>query len=124
VLLWLLLPPLKSPVTRAAFERIRPGMTLAEVEEVLGGPPGHYETGEVDLDLSRGTGEFFNIHLSMEVLLGKRQFRHEWWKGDEGLAWVCFDEQGRVVTKEFTPGRRVPSSPWERVRLWLKRLGW
>jgi hypothetical protein len=43
VLLPLMLP-YRSPVTRAAHERIEEGMTQAEVEAILGGPPGDYRT--------------------------------------------------------------------------------
>jgi hypothetical protein len=103
----LLVPTRPKPVNRAAFEGIKPGMTLAEVETLLGGPPGNYRSGEVDLDLSGGSPEFDNVMNAMEVLLGERKVRHEWWQGDAGNAWVCFDEADRVVTKEFTPGKRV-----------------
>jgi hypothetical protein len=48
------------------------------------------------------------------------KFRHEWWQGDKGTAWVCFDEQDRVVTKEFTPGLPVNRSFLEMLR---RRLG-
>ena len=34
-----LVRPLRCPVNRAAFERIKVGMTRAEVEAILGGPP-------------------------------------------------------------------------------------
>jgi hypothetical protein len=98
-------------------------MSLAEVEKILGGPPGNYETGDVELEGTACFSGFFNMHTSMEVLLGKRHFLHEWWKGDEGLAWVCFDNEGRVLTKEFTPGRRVPEPPWDRLRRWVERWG-
>jgi hypothetical protein len=33
-----------SPVTQSAFQRIEEGMTRAEVEAILGGPPGDYCT--------------------------------------------------------------------------------
>ena len=39
-----LVRPLRCPVNRAAFERIKVGMTQAEVHAVLGGPPGDYRT--------------------------------------------------------------------------------
>jgi hypothetical protein len=51
-----------------------------------------------------------------EVLLGKRRFEHEWWRGDAGNAWVSF-EDGRVLTKECMPGKRVRRG----FRVWL---GW
>jgi hypothetical protein len=117
--LWLAARPAR--VSRARFEAVRAGMTVEEVEAALGGPPGDYRTGEVKLDLSGGQPEFDNAMLAPEVLLGERHFRHEWWQGDEGNAWVCFDEDRRVVTKEFTPGERVASTPLDRLRRWLGR---
>src|SRR5438105_2704121 len=36
---WLLWPA-RHPVTAATYERLRPGMTRAEAEELLGGPGG------------------------------------------------------------------------------------
>lgn len=117
--LWLFFP--QSRVTRAGFEALRVGMTMKDVERVLGGPPGDYRTGDVDLDLSRVQPEFDNVMFAPEVLLGERHFEHEWWQGDGGTVWVCFDEEGRVVTKEFTPGELVASTPHARFRRWL---GW
>jgi hypothetical protein len=104
----------KHRVTRQNFEVIRAGMTLDKVETVLG-PPGDYRTAEVDLDLSKDDGEFFNVMNAPEVLLGERRFRHEWWRGNEGNIWVCFDEEDRVVAKSFIPGQAG-------TRLWLVRV--
>src|SRR5262245_9164020 len=103
------------PVSRARFESVHPGMSLEPVSARLGGPAGDYRTGEVDLDLSGGSPEFDNVMTAPEVLLGEVTYRHEWWQGDEGTAWVCFDEQGRVVTREFTPGSRVNRPWWQRL---------
>jgi hypothetical protein len=115
--LWLAIP--KHPINREGLGKIRAGMSLPEVEAVLGRPPGNYRTGEVDLDLSQQTGEFENVMFAPEVVLGKRHFRHEWWQGDEGNLWVCFDEQDRVVTKEFTPGVCRPPDMFAWLRRWL-----
>jgi hypothetical protein len=116
-LMLLLLPAPPQHVSRADFDRIQAGMSLADVEVLLGGPPGDYRTVEVDLDVSGGSPEFHNVMSAPEVLLGKRRFRHEWWQGNSGNVWVCFDENDRVVTKEFTPGKPVRRG----VRDWL---GW
>jgi hypothetical protein len=42
--LYALLRPWHCPVTQAAADRVKPGMTRAEVEKILGGPPGDYKT--------------------------------------------------------------------------------
>jgi len=102
-------------VSRSRFDSVAIGMKQDEVERILGGPPGDYRTGDVELDLSHGTPNFDNAMFAPEVLLHEVRVRHEWWEGDEGTAWVCFDEQGRVMTKEFTVGQRVSSSFLDRV---------
>ena len=44
--------------------------------------------------------------FDMDVLLGdRRSLGIEWWQGDRGSLWVSLDEQGRVRTKGFIPGR-------------------
>jgi hypothetical protein len=103
-------------VNRSKFDLIQVGMKLSDVEKLLGGPPGDYRTAEVELDLSVGTPQFDNVMFAPEVLTQKQRFRHEWWQGDEGTAWVCFDEQSNVVKKEFTPGERVSPSVIDKIR--------
>jgi hypothetical protein len=39
-----LVMPRHGPVNRTACERIEKGMTVAQVEQILGGPPGDYRT--------------------------------------------------------------------------------
>ena len=48
------LVPRSSPVTQAAYKRIDLGMTEAEVEAVLGGPPGSYQTRPVRIFIGSG----------------------------------------------------------------------
>jgi hypothetical protein len=43
----------KPKPSRETFERVRIGMTRAEVEAVVGGPHGYYAPGELDCDLHR-----------------------------------------------------------------------
>jgi hypothetical protein len=65
--------PRHCPVNRAAFERIKPGMTRAEVHAILGGPPGDYRT--------RPSGPFtlfFDSTVNGIIPLA------ELWQGDEG----------------------------------------
>jgi hypothetical protein len=42
--LFALLMPWPCPVNRAAFDRVKEGMTQEEVHGILGGPPGDYRT--------------------------------------------------------------------------------
>jgi hypothetical protein len=85
-------------VTQPNVHRIRPGMTMQEVEALLGGPPA--------LRLGRGAQ----------------------WEGLDGVAVVFLDRDGRVVAAEFRPwedgdGPAAPQAPafFPRLRAWL---GW
>ena len=99
--------PRPCPVSLANCEHIRDGMTLAEVEEVLGGPPGTYGSGMV---LVAGPG----------VMSLSDRYEH-WWT-DEGLLLVRFDQQGRSSGFTFCGGVLFPPpSPLDRLRAWL---GW
>jgi hypothetical protein len=133
-LLLLLLPP-ASRITKAAFEKTQPGMSLAEVEVIMGGPSGDYRTGEVEdfLKLVYNSGlprEERPIDLFTTFILRQRPncfyppkpfYRVELWAGDEGLVWVGLDEDERVLKKQFTPWRPLPMTPLDRLHWWLER---
>jgi hypothetical protein len=88
-----------EPKTRAALDKVRVGMTAAEVTKTVGGPPGDYTT---------------------RPIFGNRQ------PGDNGRdQWMC-DDGWLLVT--FRNGRAVevavrdvavgpPLSLWEKLRL-------
>ncbi len=125
VLAWLLLPPPASQVTMAAFVEIKEGMTLAEVEAVMGGQPGDYATGVVEVSIS-ASSPVLRDWMSCEVVgTSLPGARCEQWYGDEGDVLVGFDEAGRVVWKGFVPKRRTrPWTPLERLHRLLERWGW
>ena len=99
---WYALRP--HPINRANFERIQEGMTCADVEAILGGPPGDYTT-PFDLPLARSFG--------MQRVTA--------WFGDEGCVGIKFDDEGRVRMAWFAPSRRSQMSLLQRLRAWL---GW
>jgi hypothetical protein len=104
-----LLFPRPGRVTEAAFERIEPGMTQAEVEAILGDPPGDYETGRRGLVL--------NLYGNGVLMEGGRL---EQWGGDEGFIQVGFGEEDTVLWTQFVPaGRR-----WNLIEEWLGRPLW
>jgi hypothetical protein len=91
------------------FDRIKEGMSRAEVEALLGGPQGYFSTETV----------FCCVHAQAPVLVGRE--RWESWIGNEGEISVVFDEQDAVRWRDFaTPIR--PSSVAGRVLAWLRRV--
>ena len=111
-ILWLACA-LRPGITQANYERIRVGMTLPEVEDRLGGPPGNYsripdkEAGLWTIDPNRPG-------LNRQFFIGR-----EVWIGDELAVAVWFDERGRVVRKESYP--TLGRSLLQRLR---DLLGW
>ncbi len=87
---------------RQRFDRILEGMSREEAIETLGGPPGDYVTGEVELRLT-GQPE-----------------KDEWWT-NEGLIRLSFDEANKVEHKQFIPNR-IRQSTW--VERLLRRRLW
>ncbi len=99
---WALTPP--PGVSAANVRRIRSGMTLAEVEGILGGPAGATLAAEMRRD-------------------GAVVKRARYWNAPAGIACVIFDSRGRAVDSGFDP-ETIPgevASPLSRLRAWL---GW
>jgi hypothetical protein len=107
---WALLrPPAPSArINEAAYERIEDGMTPAEVEAVIGLPPGDYRS---DPARPRAYAEF----------MPQQGVRVLEWVGDDSNIQVRVDERtGRVVSKIM--GEPLPSplrAAWDQVRSWL-----
>jgi hypothetical protein len=100
---WLLWP--RTAITRENADRIQEGMTLANVEAILGGPPGVYTADGQD--------------WSMEMLRnGKYRSNHtrRIWVGDDGGIRIDFDEDGCVAASQWCPRQR---SLWDRMCGWL-----
>jgi outer membrane protein assembly factor BamE (lipoprotein component of BamABCDE complex) len=95
------------PIDWEHFERIKEGMSRAEVEALLGGPPGDYHTENI-------------FYCSFGVTLDG-QF--ERWSGNEGAILIRFDKQDRVQRHVFMGAMSLPPPPLaERVRAWLRRV--
>jgi SmpA / OmlA family len=85
---------------------IQPGMTRAQVEAVLGKPPGDYSTGPLN------TG-FDCLPDLPEVKTMEN------WESDTGTVRVGFDGAGVVAWKTFRPALCSPI--WlERIHAWLR----
>jgi hypothetical protein len=92
-----LLPP-GPRVTKTNFDRIEIGMTLSEVEAILGTDRG---SRPIDTDIM--------LPIGHEI---------EEWGGDEGFANIIFDERKRMVRKDWVS---APLSLLDRIR---HRLPW
>src|SRR5262245_32311508 len=74
-----------SPVNRANYLRIQPGMPKGEVEQVLGGPAMHYAPG--------AQGYWERLPLPPEFTLRpelEQELESGLWHGDEATIVVCF----------------------------------
>jgi len=93
-------------ITLENAERIHQGMTLAEVEALLGGPAGDYRTP--------GATKFaFAYHF-----LSDPDGEVMEWNGDEGTAMVSFDADSRVFNHMYL---KAPSeSLLAKLRRWLR----
>jgi hypothetical protein len=89
-------------------DRIRAGMTRAEVEALLGGPPGDYATGYTELRVLRarkGLGR------------GGPEDTYELWLGDSGAIWVFFDTSNTVSGRLYEGQVKIE-------RGWLSAFFW
>lgn len=81
-----IIPPAKTPVAHRINERtvqeIHEGMTPAEVETLLGAPPGDYRTRPVKI----------------VDALASSVWKDEIWTSDEAHVRVAFSDNGRVVS--------------------------
>jgi hypothetical protein len=101
--------PRRPRVTREKFDRIREGMTRADVEAILG-PPGDYRNGPTRYE-KVGPPE------------GLRLFRREFWWYDDGTFDVGFDGTGRIRWSVLFPARRVNAGALDNLR-WRAKRQW
>jgi hypothetical protein len=106
-----LLPHRPPGAVRSKYDRIRLGMTKAEAEEILGGPPGDYTTNYPN---GSYVAERYFYKWSNT---GKVHY----WMFDEAAVWILFRPDGTV--EEIVFGAFVESSPplLDRLKAWL---GW
>lgn len=108
---WLLSRP--HPVNRANFQRIQVGMTLAEVEDILG-PPGDH-AGVIYLSRCRLSGRWPESERDDQGAGFE-------WMSNEGEIAIWFDEDRRVAkTRFWEPQVCQPPVILDRIH---SRLGW
>jgi hypothetical protein len=89
---------LKPGLTEANARRVRPGMTLGEVEALLGGPADTAQRAD------KCGGDWLRE-----------------WRCPRGEVYVLSGPDGRVMQAVFQPQPTGPQSPLARLRAWL---GW
>jgi hypothetical protein len=112
-----LLLPWRCPVNRAACERVKEGMTQAEVEEALGRPAGDYRTrpgGKLGAGAEGVMGRWRADQPELDVGLAC-------WRGDHAELNVLF-ERGVAVKVGLTQVEPANVSPVELARWRLVRL--
>jgi len=128
VVLW----PRADRITRENFERIREGMSRAEVEAILG-PPGDYRTGhgETGFDGSEVTGWTPDPRFGLDDALAWSKFPGQspedprrWanWLSDSFLVLIVIDESRQVIHKQIDPRRRT-QGPLDNL-LWRLKRQW
>jgi hypothetical protein len=110
VVLW---PRSSSRITRENFDRIKVGMSLAEVETILGAP-GDYTTGPYD--------EFSPDLYSGGDLDWARATKVDWWSDTSGVT-VVFDVSGSVQGSFFDRCHRAEQGPLANL-LWRAKRQW
>jgi outer membrane protein assembly factor BamE (lipoprotein component of BamABCDE complex) len=92
-------------VTKANFYRIEDGMSLAQVEALLGPP-----------DYNSPSGRNWELLYNGKTHVGHTR---RVWGGDDGGARIDFDEEGRVFSKTWVDN---PESFLDRLRRWFAWL--
>lgn len=109
--MWALWP--RTAITRENAAKIREGMTLADVEAILGGPARDEASGPVALDEGAIIPDWM---VRNTIELG------HWWQSNEVTVTACVDAEqpeGRVTKLVVWPQHRVYESPLAMVRRWL-----
>jgi hypothetical protein len=112
LLYWTQCQPDPDPIRYEEFSQIEDGMHRADVEQLLGCPPGNYRTGPV----RRRVGE---------AMSGGRVPPDTWhtWKGDHGNINVGFDSRDQVVYKYYVRGDK-DDWPWSMFGYFERMLGY
>jgi hypothetical protein len=114
-----------GPIRYRNFETIQEGMTLADVEALLGCPPGNYATGRLCMIVVQN-----DASISYQPLIGVGLHSYgitdpglgAWygWRGDRGQITVMVDNEGKVFRADYCAGQRLP--PYWRLAL-ERKLG-
>jgi hypothetical protein len=87
---------------------IRPGMSKADVESLLGGPPRSEATGKLTPLLPESADDMEREIKSGWLASHLEEGGDPTWVSDEAIIVVLYDENTRVLDKEAMPLRRLP----------------
>ena len=113
VVLW----PQTERITPENCDRIRVGMARAEVEQMLGGPPGYYAAGPLTLPVG------FNLEAPWTSPVSGDGALAVGYVGNRGAIAVSYNSSGAVMYKIFLPGERLEQTPLENL-LWRAKRQW
>jgi hypothetical protein len=91
------------------FSEIRPGMTQAEVERLLGGPPGNY-------------GRYSQCIMTLEGYIAPPGSVEKRWRDDAHCFEIYFDQEDRVVGLHKRAGYGQHPGNW--LEHLCSRVGW
>ncbi len=115
IMAWLLWPR-PTAINRENAAKIQEGMTLAEVEAILGGPPRDDGVGLLAFQRADGT-EGTMPRSEFNDSLNLPDEKH--WLSDEVLIGITLDQAGRVAGVTVEPVQLASEGPLDRLRRWL-----
>ncbi len=115
----------RTAITRENAAKVKAGMTLAEVEQVLGGPARDETTGLVayaEYEAADGGPETVRRWNALRRRVAAEPgLARMAWVSDEVWLETLADADGRVVLCARMPVRRIDGGPIAAVRRWLGR---
>jgi hypothetical protein len=100
--------------------KIQGGMTLAEVETILGGPARDETTGPVEREEPPEFAPPDARGIRWRIAFADMRAGLQRWESDQARVWVHFDENGFVTDCREFQMRRVEESPLDMLRRWLR----
>jgi hypothetical protein len=115
---WLLWPHESlSEINQENAERVHFGMTLAEVEALLGGKARREANGTIEPDYEEfATVQALDDHVVTAMRLEQRGAKL--WRSNHAMIWVQFDSDERVIEMTWCPARYRRVSSIDMIRRW------
>jgi hypothetical protein len=115
---WAMWPP-ATAITADNAASIKLGMTLAEVEAILGGPARDEATGPVERIEPPDFAPPDSRGIRGRITIIDMRAGVQRWDSDHARVWVHFDQSGLVTDSQVFPLRRREESTVAMIRRWL-----